>query len=551
MTYVTGLSCAADAIDRGGSSAVTSYDAIFVGTGHNALVAAAYLARAGWSVLMLERNDRPGGFVRTDELTLPGFQHDTYSSSHPLLVSSPVWAELGPELEQRGLRYATAEYPSGVSLPDGRGAVLATDFGANVAELERLATGDGDAYGAMFADFGARAELVFGLLGVDLASPDGRAMIARLMVGEDGRPTSFAADLTRSARDVLEERFASPVARALVAPWLSHVGRPVDEAGGAPWVALMLAALQQGGYCTPVGGSGRLAAALAGLAEDNGATILVEREVAQVTTSGSGASGVRTRDGEQFAATRAVVASTGPDQLYLRLLSDAAPEAVPSLVRGQAGRFRYGLACVQIHLALSEPPRFAADERLDRAGQPSLTPGLDGLSGAVNEAVRGLLPAEPTISFDAPSSVDPSRAPAGQATARLQLLDLPVHPRADAAGEIEVGADGWDGDVLDRFADRAVEIATRHIPNLAGAVLGRAVVGPREISAFNPNSGPGGDPYGGRHDLSQSYLLRPLPAAPSHATPVPRLYMLGAATWPGHGVGGGSGRIVARMLLAG
>ena len=129
------------------------------------------------------------------------------------------------------------------------------------------------------------------------------------------------------------------------------------------------------------------------------------------------------------------------------------------------------------------------------------------------------------------------------------MLDLPPHPRADAAGEIAVGDDGWSEDVLERFADRAVEIAGRHIPNLPGAVLGRAIIGPREIAAFNPNSGPGGDPYGGRHDLAQSYLLRPLPGAPSHATPVSRLYMLGAATWPGHGVGGGSGRIVARMLL--
>lgn len=527
---------------------MSSYDAIFVGTGHNALVAAAYLARAGWSVLMLERNDRPGGFVRTEELTLPGFKHDTFSSAHPLLVSSPVYAELGPELERHGLRYVTSEFASGVSLADGRSAVLATDFAANMAEFERLAEGDGAAYAAMFGAFGEQAELLFGLLGVDLASDDGRAMHARLMVGTDGLPTPFAAEFTRSARDVLVERFSSPVAHALVAPWLSHVGRPVDDAGGAPWVALMLAALQQGGYCTPVGGSGELAAALARLVEANGGTILVEREVGEIVLSGDAATGVRTQDGEQFDATRAVVASTAPDQLYLRLLADAGAAVAPE-VRRQAGRFRYGPACVQVHLALSEAPRFAADERLNRAGQPSLTPGMDGLSAAINEAVRGLLPAEPTISFDAPSNIDPTRAPEGQATARLQLLDLPAHPRADAAGEIDVGRDGWDDAVLEQFADRAVEVATRHIPNLAGAVLGRAVIGPREISAFNPNSGPDGDPYGGRHDLSQSYLLRPLPSAPSHATPIPSLYMLGAATWPGHGVGGGSGRIVARMLL--
>lgn len=527
---------------------MSTHDAIFIGSGHNALVAAAYLARAGWDVLVLERNDRPGGFVRTDELTLPGFKHDTYSSSHPLFVGGPVWPELGPDLEERGLRYLTCEDPSGVSLPDGRGMVLPGDPAALTAELDRQAPGDGAAMQALLGEFFGQAELVFGLLSMDLASPDARALTARLMRDADGNATPFAAEFARSARDVLVERFRSPVTRALVAPWLSHVGRPLDEAGGAPWVALMLAAMQQGGYCTPAGGCGQLAVALARLVEDHGGTILTGREVAEISVSGDAATGVRTADGEHFEAARAVVASTAPDQLYERLLAGAGA-AVPPEIRRQAGRFRYGPACVQVHLALAEPPRFAADERLDRCGQPSLTTEIDSQSEAINQALRGLLPAEPTISFDAPSNVDPARAPEGQAVARLQLLDLPPHPRADAAGEIAVGDDGWSEDVLERFADRAVEIAGRHIPNLPGAVLGRAIVGPRQISAFNPNSGPDGDPYGGRHDLSQSYLMRPLPGAPSHATPVPRLYMLGAATWPGHGVGGGSGRIVARMLL--
>jgi phytoene dehydrogenase-like protein len=529
---------------------MSTYDAVFVGAGHNALVAAAYLARAGWSVLMIERNDRPGGFVRTEELTLPGFLHDTFSSSHPLFVGGPAYAELGPELEQRGLRYLTSESPTGVSLADGSALVLSGDVGANVAEFERFAAGDGASYVDILQTFGAQAQLVFGLLGEDLTSPAGRALTAQLLRGPDGLPTPIAADLARSGRDVLCERLRSPQARALVAPWLSHFGRPVDDAGGGPWVALMLAAMAQGGYVTPAGGSGQLAVALARLVTDHGGTILTDREVVEIAVSEGAASGVRTGDGERFDATRAVVASTGPDQLYLRLLASAG-DAVAPAIRDQARRFRYGGACMQVHLALSEPPRFAADERLDRSGQPSLTTDLDGLSGAINEAVRGLLPATPTISFDAPSTVDPGRAPRGQAVARLQLLDLPAHPHGDAAGEIDVGDGGWDEDVLERFADRAVEIAGRHIPNLPGAVLGRAIVGPRELSAFNPNSGPGGDPYGGRHDLAQSYLLRPLPGAPSHATPVDKLYMLGAATWPGHGVGGGSGRIVARMLLDG
>lgn len=522
-----------------------TYDAIFVGTGHNALVAAAYLARAGWGVLMLEKNDRPGGFVRTEELTLPGFKHDTFSTAHPLFVGGPAYAELRGELEERGLRYASAEYPTGVSLADGRTAVLSRDVDQNAAEAERLAAGDGAAYLAMFEEFGAYAETIFTLFGMDLASPQARQLIRGLMLTPDGRPSSFAADFLRTGRDVLEERFRSEAMHALSASWLAHIGRPHDEAGSGPWVPLSLD--MQEGYVTPIGGSEMLARALARLIEDSGGEILTDSPVTEILVRGGAAAAVRTEADEVFEASRAVVACTAPDQLYLKLLAGAA-DAVPPVVRRQAERFRYGLGCVQIHLALSQPPRFA-DERLNRAGAPQLTTGIHGISRATNEAIRGLLPTEPTISFDAPSNIDPSRAPQGQAVARLQMLEVPTRPRGDAAGKIEVGDAGWTDEVKERFADRVIEIAARHIPNLPASVLGRAVIGPREIAAFNPNSGPG-DPYGGRHDLAQSYLFRPLPAAPSHATPVPNLYMLGAATWPGHGVSGGSGRIVAQRLLA-
>src|SRR5262249_30922846 len=131
-----------------------TYDAIFVGSGHNALVAAAYLARAGWRVLLLERNDRPGGFVRTEELTLPGFKHDTFATAHPLFVTGPAYAELGPELRERGLRYASPELVTGVSLPDGRTAVLASDLARNTAEADRLAPGGRAAYAQPFEVFG-------------------------------------------------------------------------------------------------------------------------------------------------------------------------------------------------------------------------------------------------------------------------------------------------------------------------------------------------------------------------------------------------------------
>jgi phytoene dehydrogenase-like protein len=152
------------------------------------------------------------------------------------------------------------------------------------------------------------------------------------------------------------------------------------------------------------------------------------------------------------------------------------------------------------------------------------------------------------MAFDVPSNVDSSRAPAGRAVARVQLLDVPAKLRGDAAGEIDA-SDGWTPAVKQLFADRVLEQVGQHAPNVPGSVLGMSIVAPDDLSRVNRNCGPG-DPYGGSHDLSQSYLFRPLPGQPSHHTAVPGLWMLGAATWPGHGVNGASGYIVARGLLS-
>lgn len=521
------------------------FDAVFIGSGHNALVAAAYLARAGWSVLVLEQNDRPGGLVRTEELTLPGFLHDTYSSAHPLFTTSAAYADLGPELAERGLEYANTDLPTGVSLPDGTTAVFSRDFEANVAECERLAEGDGAAFAQMMQEFGEHAGDVFALFGMDLASAEAQEIIQRLMVSPDGPGfTPFAAEFMGTARDLLETRFRSPAFRAMVAPWVMHLGRIPDGANSGFWVPLTLMALMGGGMATPRGGSEALARALARLIEDHGGVIRTHTRVERILTRGGRAVGVRTREGEEYAATRAVVASVNPDQLYLQLLEDA--EVSPPLVR-QAARYRYGRGCVQIQLALSGAPRWA-DERLQRAGQPHLTSGMEGCTLAITQGLNGYLPADPTFSVDVPTNLDPSRAPEGKAILRLQLLEIPCRPRGDAAGEIEVGDGSWTEELKERFADRVLALAERHLPGLRDLVLARHVVSPGDLARFNPNCGPG-DPYGGSHDIAQSYLFRPLPGQPGHRTAVPNVFMLGAATWPGHGVNGGSGYIVAKQLL--
>ncbi|MZQ86554.1 FAD-dependent oxidoreductase [Paenibacillus sp. 5J-6] len=522
-----------------------TFDIIIIGSGHNALITAAYLTRAGRSVLVLEKNDRPGGFVRTEELTLPGFKHDVYAAAHPLFTTGPAYAELREDLEARGLRYVNTDLPTGVSMEDGRTAVLSRSFEELIAEAERLAPGDGAALAGIFEQLNPHVNDVFGLFSMDLSSQEAAPILKRLLHDEQGSGYSaFAGQLFGTARHAVNT-LKSPVMRAMLASWVTHLGRTPDEVGSGIWVPLTAMALMGGGMPTPSGGSEQLVQALVRLIKDQGGEMITDTLAQRILVENGRAVGVRTAEGRTYIAKQAVVASTTPDQLYLSLLDES---DAPLALRTQAKQFRYGRGCVQIHLALSEPPRWP-DARFDRVGQPHLTDGLDGFTLAIAQGMADLLPANPTFTVDCSTNLDPARAPAGKAIMRVQVLEVPIRPRGDAAGKIDVGDGSWTQDLTERFTERVLNVVSKHIPNIPSAIIGKYVVTPNTIARFNPNAGPG-DPYGGAHDLAQSYLLRPLPGQPSHQSAIPNVYMLGAATWPGHGVNGGSGYIVAKQLLS-
>jgi phytoene dehydrogenase-like protein len=211
-------------------------------------------------------------------------------------------------------------------------------------------------------------------------------------------------------------------------------------------------------------------------------------------------------------------------------------------------RFRFGRSEMQIHFALSEPPRWEGDARLGQTAIVHVTPGLDGVSRAVNEAERGLLPAEATIVVGQPLTVDDSRAPAGKSILWIQLQELPWHVKGDAAGELEAGDGHWTESLRERYADRIQARLQRHISNLEGSVLKRVVLSPADLEAANINL-EHGDPYSGSLALDQNFLWRPFARQPGHRTAVDRLFHIGASTWPGPGLGAGSGTLVARQLL--
>jgi phytoene dehydrogenase-like protein len=524
---------------------VAEFDAVIVGSGINSLAAAALLARGDRRVCVLEAKEELGGAIKTAELTKPGFHHDVFSAWHPLWVGGAAHAELGEELGRRGLEYLNTDQPTATLFPDGEAAFLTTNTDGNAEELARHAPADGEAWRAMVAAFMPNLDLAFGVLGTELWSQAGigLALKAYRRLGRRGL-AAFTGDLVQSSRDFLDQTFESERARGLLAPWVLHTGLGPDAATSGFMTKVIAVAIEFGGMPIPRGGGARLVDSLAQLIRDHGGVLETGRDVDRIIVDAGGARGVRTSDGEEVHA-RAVLCNVLPTQLYGRLLRDV---ELPRAVEDGARRFRLGRSEMQIHFALSELPRWDGDARLARTALIHLTPGLDGVSRAVNEAERGLLPDEATVVVGQPTAIDPSRAPAGRAILWIQLQELPWQVKGDAAGELDVGDGSWTEELRERYADRIQARIARHVPNLDSAILQRVVLSPADLEAANPNL-EHGDPYGGSLALDQNFLWRPFAAQPGHRTPVDGLFHIGASTWPGPGLGAGSGTLVARELL--
>ena len=521
-------------------------DYIVVGSGINGLVCAAMLALRGRRVRLLERSDRIGGCIRTEAITLPGFVHDVMATTFLLFVTSPAYAQLGPELQRRGLAFADADVPTGVLRPDGQHLVLTRSRPANLAAFDAAGPGDGATFDREMALFGQNAALVFALLGGQLWS---RATL-RTLAAETWRrgPRAMAGllgEALASARAHLEGRYKSSLVRDLFAPWVLHTGLGPESAFSGEMVKVIGFALEAAGAPVVKGGAQTLLDAFTRLITDHGGSIETGADVTAIRRDAKGhASGVILADGSERAARRGVICSMAPDQLYGRLLAGV---SLPADITEGLSRYRYGKGNMQIHYALAHPPRWHA-EGLGRVALLHLTPGLDGVSKAANEAERGILPSEPTICVGQPTVLDPSRAPPGRAVLWLQLPEAPRLIKGDAAGQItppEGG--GWTEAIREAYADRVEATLSQHTHGFRDSILARRAYSPADLERLNVNL-VGGDPYGGYCGVDQFFLWRPFKGTVNHRTPVPGLYHIGAATHPGPGLGGGSGYLLAKSL---
>jgi len=500
---------------------VTPRTALVIGSGPNGLSAAIRLAEAGVDVTVLEAVDRAGGAVRTEELTLPGFHHDTFSSVYPAAAASPVFGRM--PLERHGLTWIHPAACYAHPLPGGRAVALHRDLDTTVAGLNAAHDGDGDRWASFVAPLLEEFEAVRATMLGGFPPVGGPLKLLRGLgpVGAAG----FGRLLPGSATGLGGRLFAGSDARAWLYGSAGHGDVPPTDAGSAIAVAYLNLLGHAVGWPSPEGGAQRLADALVSYLGSLGGTVRTGAHVTSVESARGRVTGVRLADGEALEGD-VVIADVMPHAL-LRLAGDALSGTYARLLR----RYRYGPATVKIDWALDGPIPWEAPE-VRGAGTVHVAGDEKELVATIAASQTGL-PERPFLLLGQQSLADPTRAPSGRHTAWAYTHG----PNA--------GVD-W-GRELEQHVERMEAQVERYAPGFRDRILARHVLGPAGLEELDRNL-VGGDVGGGTYRLPQ-VVFRPVPGPSPYRTPLKGLFLGSAATFPGGAVHGVPGDAAARAAL--
>jgi phytoene dehydrogenase-like protein len=521
---------------------MSNYDAIIIGAGHNGLVTAAYLAKAGRKVLVLERREIVGGIAATEEI-FPGFKFSTVAH-----LASGFASEISADLELTKLGLEILPLDPLLFSPSlsGEPLTISRDPSKAAEEIGRHSASDGSKYASFCArlmTIAAFLRTLYGLTLPDKATSGEFNSLELLKIGlkfhglGDKQGYEFLRILPLSMADLLHEWFDNDFLKASLAA-SSMLGSFVGPRQQGTALNLLHhqigasnGALRSAGFIR--GGIGNLAAALARAAQERGAVVRTNAEVVKVLTKQSAASAVVLANGQEIAAT-AVISSVDMKRTFLGLV-DTTYLDPHFLLQVQHIRARGPVA--KINLALDALPKFQRQEsQAQLGGIIHIGPTIDYLERAADDAKYGRYSKQPFLEITMPSIGDPSLAPAGKHVMSVWMQSAPYNLRES----------NWH-DQRDALGDTVVNLIDEYAPGFKNSVLHRQVLTPLDLEQTYRLTG--GHPYHAEMALDQLFFMRPVPGWARYRTPIDNLYLCGAGTHPGGGITGLPGYYAAKEVL--
>ena len=506
-----------------------SYDFIVIGSGHNGLACAGYLARAGARVLVLERSARVGGSCHTAEATLPGFKHNICSMVHTHIPLSPVYRDL--ELERHGVKYVYPDHLRGTIFPDHRCLVMYRDPAQMAAEIARFSARDAKTYTQLVADYGEFIDSTYLSLMYSPPLPPS-LQTAELEKSEEGR--ALMQWQASTPVQLLDELFENEQVKVQFLARLTVLGFAPDQFGQG-WIMLFRILKAEAPIC--VGGSQQLAEGLKRVVEGAGGVVKTGMDVARILFAKDKAAGVELADGTRIDAAKAVITNVEPKKSFLKMVGEERlPAAFATRVKHYHSRGR-SLFC--LHLAVSEPPQYKAgahNAHVNRAFSQEMFCGtVADQVEAYQEIAAGKAPRREMLQITLPTLFDPSQAPAGKHT----VLVWQYAPFALQGG--------WQ-QARGEYAEHVLGLWRSYAPNMTkDKILAMTIQDPTDTVRENDNMVNGVDVVGDMTPDQMGYF-RPFAGWSGYRTPFEGLYMCGGYCHPGGGVHAGAGHNAAGVI---
>lgn len=534
-----------------------TYDVVIIGAGHNGLVCAAYLLKAGYSVALLEKRPVPGGAATTEEVIpdkAPGFKFNLCAIDHEFIHLAPVVQEL--ELEKYGLEYLWCDPVVFCPHPDGRYFLGHRSLEKTCAEIEQFSPRDAQKY-AEFTNYWLRTiramTPMFNAPPRSLVDIAGNFDFSRLkdlisVVGSTNKAMDFVRTMLSSAEDLLNEWFDSEILKAPLARLAAEMGVPPSQKNLGIGT-IMMALRHEPGMARPKGGTGALTQALVKLVTALGGKIYTDQPAKRVLIDGDRAVGVQVANGSEYRAAKGVISNIDAQRLFLHLIDPRETDASDPNLRERLERriVNNNETILKVDLAMSEPLKFVHHQHRDEflIGSVLIADSVRHVEIAHADPMLGRIPdADPSLYVVQPTMLDPSMAPEGMHTVWIEFFAPYQIHGLEGTGQFGTG---WTDELKHKVADRIVDKLAEYAPNVKTATIARRVESPAELGDRLGTLK--GNYYHIDMTLEQMVFFRPLPEIANYKTPIQGLYLTGAGTHPGGSISGMPGRNCAQVFL--